>query len=108
MMPFDSAFWTQIWSDLASAAVVWLPRLFGALALILLGWLVARLVRFILRNLLDRLRLDSLAQRTGISKLFADAGIDPSITNLLSRIVYWIILLLDFCTLKTELPSSPK
>ncbi len=105
-MPFDSAFWTQIWGDFLSAAVVWLPRLAGAFVLLLLGWLVARLARFLLRNLLGRLGVDRLAERGGISKLFTDAGLDPSIANLIARIVYWIVLLV-FVIAATESLGLP-
>ncbi len=92
-MPFDTGFWEQIWGDFLSAAVVWLPRLAGALVLLVVGWLIARLVQFLLRNLLGRLGLDRLAERAGISAVFTDAGLDPSIASLISRVVYWIVLL---------------
>ena len=105
-MPFDPSFWTGIWSDFISAAVVWLPRLAGAVILLLVGWLVARLVRFVLRNLLGRLRLDRLAERAGISKMFADAGFDPSVANLVARVVYWIVLLV-FVLAATESLGLP-
>ena len=105
-MPFDTAFWTGIWSDFVSAAVIWLPRLASALILLLLGWIVARLARFVLRNLLGRLRLDRLAERAGISKLFADAGFDPSVANLIARVVYWIVLLV-FLQAATESLGLP-
>ncbi len=94
-MPFDTEFWIQILSDFLSTSVVWLPRLAGALVLLLLGWLVARPVRFVLSNLLRRLGLDRLGERAGINKLFSDAGLDPStsVAYLIAYVVYWIVLL---------------
>lgn len=107
-MPFDTEFWTQIWGAFLSAAVVWLPRLVGALVLLLLGWLVARLVRFVLSNLLRRLGLDRLAERAGVYKLFSDAGLAPSasVANLIARVVYWIVLLV-FLIAATESLGLP-
>ena len=107
-MPFDTEFWTQIWGDFLSAAVVWLPRLAGALFLLLFGWLVARLVRFVLSNLLRRLGLDKLAKRAGVYKLFSDTGLDPSasVANMIARVVYWIVLLV-FLIAATESLGLP-
>ena len=59
-MPFDPQFWTTLWQETLGEIVKWLPNLFGALVLLLVGWLVARLVQFIVGGLLRRLRLDAL------------------------------------------------
>jgi small-conductance mechanosensitive channel len=72
--------------------VMWLPNLLGALVLLLVGWLVARLVQFVFGGLLRRLRLDALAERVGISRLLSNAGLDPSAANLLAKLTYWLIL----------------
>jgi small-conductance mechanosensitive channel len=50
------------------------------------------LIQFILRSLLRRLRLDALAERVGISTLLSNAGLDPSVANLLARLAYWLLL----------------
>jgi small-conductance mechanosensitive channel len=72
--------------------VMWLPNLLGALVLLLVGWMVARLVQFVVGGLLRRLRLDALTERVGISRLLSNAGLDPSVANLLARLAYWLIL----------------
>jgi Mechanosensitive ion channel, conserved TM helix len=92
MMPFDPQFWVNLWEETLVSIVVWLPNLFGALALLLIGWLVARLVQFIIGGLLRRLRLDLLTERVGVSRLLSNAGLDPSASNLLARLAYWLIL----------------
>jgi len=91
-MPFDPQFWTDLWQETLGEVVKWLPNLFGALVLLLVGWLVARLVQFILGSLLRRLRLDALAERVGISTLLSNAGLDSSVANLLARLAYWLLL----------------
>lgn len=91
-MPFDPQFWTNLWQETLGEIARWLPNLFGALILLLVGWLVARLVQFIIGGLLRRLRLDVLAERVGISKLLSNAGLDSSVANLLARLTYWLLL----------------
>jgi len=91
-MPFDPQFWTNLWEETLGTIFMWLPNLLGALVLLLVGWLVARLVQFIIGGLLRRLRLDSLTERVGISRMLSNAGLDPSVVNLLARLAYWLIL----------------
>jgi len=91
-MPFDPQFWMNLWEETLRAVVIWLPNLFGALILLFFGWLVARLVQFIIGGLLRRLRLDALTDRVGIARILSNAGLEPSMANLLARLAYWLIL----------------
>jgi small-conductance mechanosensitive channel len=92
MMPFTPQFWTTLWEETLGTIFTWLPNLLGALLLLLIGWLVARLVQFIIGGLLRRLRLDVLTERVGISRMLSNAGLDPSAANLLASLTYWLIL----------------
>lgn len=91
-MPFDPQFWANLWEETLVTFVAWLPNLLGALVLLIIGWLVARLVRFIIGGLLRRMRVDMLTERVGISRLLSRAGLEPSASNLLARLAYWLIL----------------
>jgi small-conductance mechanosensitive channel len=91
-MPFEPQFWTGLWEDTIGAVVMWIPSLLGALALLIIGWLVARLAQFLVGSLLRRLRLDALTERVGISRTLSNAGMDTSVSNLLARLTYWLIL----------------
>jgi small-conductance mechanosensitive channel len=91
-MPLDPQFWTTLWEETLGMIVRWLPNLFAALVLLLAGWLAARLVQFVIGSLLRRLRLDTLAERVGISGLLSKAGLDSSVSKLLARLAYWLIL----------------
>jgi small-conductance mechanosensitive channel len=93
MMPLNPEFWTQLWGNALSGLVAWLPRLLGALLLLVLGWIIARIVQFLLDNLLRRLKVDSLARRAGITRFLADAGMEASTSTMIARLVYWLVLL---------------
>jgi small-conductance mechanosensitive channel len=92
-MPFDPQFWTDTFSDIVANTLNWLPALVGALLWLLLGWIVARIAQFILANLLRRLGLDRVSERAGITQVLTDAHIEPSVSRLTARLVYWLILL---------------
>lgn len=92
-MPFDPQFWTELFGEIISNVLSWLPNLVGAVLLVLLGWVVASLVQLILGGMLRRLRLDRLAERAGISQLLDNAGLESSASKLIARIIYWLVLL---------------
>lgn len=62
-----------------------LPRLGGALALVVVGFLVARLLATALRKALEKLGLDGIADRWGIHDALERVGFERSLTRLLSR-----------------------
>lgn len=92
-MPFDPEFWTETLGTIVSDIVAWLPSLLGALLWLLLGWIVARLLQFILSNLLRRVGLDRVAERAGATQVLTNAGLNPSASYLIARVVYWLVLL---------------
>ncbi len=74
-------------NDMFSAAFAYLPNVFGAGIVLLIGWLAARIVRQILVNLLGAVGLDSLGERAGLSG-------SRSLSNLVGLLIYTFILLL--------------
>ncbi|MDX1615347.1 MAG: mechanosensitive ion channel [Candidatus Promineifilaceae bacterium] len=92
-MPLDPEFWTETLSDIVADVVAFVPTLVVALIWLILGWLVARVAQFILSNVLRRLGLDRIAERAGVTPALNEAGLDPSVSYLLARLVYWLVLL---------------
>lgn len=94
-MQLDS--WTQslvsamsaLWAKIAS----FIPNLLGALIVVVLGFLVARLLDTLLSKLLAKLGLDRLTQGTGLNKMLARVGIKVPVSVLIGKIVYWFVLL---------------
>jgi small-conductance mechanosensitive channel len=64
-----------------------LPRLGGALVLLIVGLLVARILARLLRRLLERLGVDDLAERWGVAPVLERAGLGRSLSKLLATIV---------------------
>lgn len=93
-MTWDMDFWTERLRDiLVKDVMTWLPTLGIAFLLLLVGWMVARLVQFLLSSLLRRIGTDRLGDRAGAARLLEDLGLEPSISSLLARMVYWLVLL---------------
>lgn len=92
-MPWDPNFWTDTLSTILSDLLVWLPNLGGALLLILVGWIVARLIQAILAGVLRRVGLDRLGERAGAGEFLTRIGWGPSASDILARLVFWLVLL---------------
>jgi small-conductance mechanosensitive channel len=71
----------------------WLPAVLGAILLLVVGWVVARLSQAIVVRLLRRIGFDRLAERTGISRGLTSLGAHNTLSYLLARLTYWLILI---------------
>ncbi|TLX53706.1 mechanosensitive ion channel family protein [Stutzerimonas nosocomialis] len=95
-MEFDP--WTQnllsAMSSLWASVAAFLPRLFGALIVVVLGFVIAKLLDTLLSKVLARLGLDRLMAGTGLTKLLARVGIRAPVSTLIGKIVYWFVLLI--------------
>ncbi|AKN27266.1 CmpX protein [Stutzerimonas stutzeri] len=96
IMEFDP--WTQsllaAMSSLWASVAAFIPRLFGALVVVLLGFVVAKLLDTLLSKVLAKLGLDRLMAGTGLTKLLGRAGIRIPVSALIGKVVYWFVLLI--------------
>ena len=90
-----NAFWTQL--------AGFVPQLLAALVLLFLGWLFANLVRTGVMKLLDVLKFDSLAEKTGIEAFLKQGNLDVSLSRLLGKLAYWIIIFIVIVTVANSL-----
>jgi len=81
---------SALWAPVAA----FIPRLFGALLVVAIGFLVAKLLDTLLSKLLAKVGLDRLVAGTGVTKLIGRVGIRVPISTLIGKIVYWFVLLI--------------
>jgi small-conductance mechanosensitive channel len=72
--------------------VGYVPHLFGALAILLVGWLLARLLESATSAILTRLGLDRVGDKFGLTEDLANVGIRMRPAQLIGRLVYAIVL----------------
>jgi mechanosensitive ion channel-like protein len=80
----------QSWQSFATAFVLFVPRLVAATILFAGGFVVAILVRGMLRRFLAWLRFDRLAERSGASEMLRVADL-PSAELLIAKVAFWIV-----------------
>lgn len=82
----------QTFEDAVQAIVDFVPQLLLFLVILLIGWIIARLLRTVIRKVLQRLRFDQAVQRGGLGRTLENTRYDAS--GLLAEIVYYALLLI--------------
>ncbi len=74
--------------------MAYLPTLLGALIILIVGWIVAKAIRRIVDWVLKTVRFDVLADKAGISETLRKGDLEISAREVLSGIVYWLIIIM--------------
>jgi len=69
------------------------PRLLAALGVLLVGWLIAKAVRFGVVKALRAFNFHVLTQRAGIDNFLQQGGTQKDATDLFGMILYWLVIL---------------
>ena len=80
---------SQALHEIARNFAHFLPRLIVMLILALVGWVIAYVVKVVLRSFLRLVKFDKLSENAGASQLLNTAAL-PSATEMLSRFVFWV------------------
>lgn len=66
-----------------------LPRFLEMLVIVFVGWLIAYILKVLLRSLLKITHFDKLSEHTGATQLLRGVAL-PSLTELVGRFVFWV------------------
>jgi len=80
---------TQAFQQMARDIAHYLPRLIVMLIIALVGWVVAYLLKLVVRSLLRLTKFSKLSENAGATQLLHQAAL-PSSTELVSRFVFWV------------------
>ena len=80
---------TQAFQQMARDVAHYLPRLIVMLVIALVGWLIAYLLKIVVRSLLRITKFSKLSENAGATELLHQAAL-PSSTELVSRFVFWV------------------
>jgi hypothetical protein len=78
-------------TDMLRSVLLFLPKALGFVVILVVGWLVARLVRTLVDKVLERVGFDRAVERGGIKTALARSRYDAS--DLVARLVYYAVLL---------------
>ena len=70
-----------------------IPNIIGAILVLLMGWLITKLVIYLLQKTLKFIRIDKLTQKINELRLFGDSKIKFRVTKVITIFVRWILFL---------------
>ena len=71
-----------------------LPKILSALLILLIGWIIAKLIKRAFVRLLKLVRLNYLTEKSGIEGFLREGGIKITAIDLIGRLIYWLIMLI--------------
>jgi hypothetical protein len=74
--------------------VAFLPNLLAMIAILIIGLLVAWVLKILLLRFLRAVQFDKLSEHWGFAQILSKGGVSFSAAHLLSRFFYWVIVLI--------------
>ena len=88
---------TAVMSSLAVAMAMFasfIPKLIGALLILLVGWIIATVVYNLVVRGLRMLRFNQIADRAEIDTFLANAGVQMDPAMVVGKLAYWFLMLI--------------
>ena len=77
----------------------YLPKLFGALVLLILALIVARLAQALVEKVLKLVRVDQLAKNKQVAKTLKSADVSIDFVSIAGRITFWVVIIIFALTI---------
>jgi len=74
--------------------ITFLPNLLAMITILIIGFLMAWIVKMMLVHFLKAIQFDKVSEQWGLTRILSKGGITYSPANLLGRFFYWIIVLI--------------
>jgi len=79
---------------LLNQVLISIPKIFGALFVFVIGWIIAKLVARMIKKLFTKLNVDKLGEKLNDVDLLKKSNFNIQISSVLSKVVYYIMMLL--------------
>lgn len=83
-------FWLQL--------VYFIPKLLAVIIILFIGWLVAKLVRLVVKRALIATQFDKFAQKSGLESFMNHGDLSITLSGIISQTIYWLVILLFVIT----------
>ncbi len=86
----------RTWEVVARQAAEFVPKLLAGILILILGILIARLVRGLTARFFLAIRLDRISDKLGISAFLARGDVRYTVAEILATTIYWLVLIFSF------------
>lgn len=71
-----------------------IPILIGALVILIVGWIVAKIIKGLVNRILAVIRFDVIAEKAGVSNILSKGGIKFTARQMISGLAYWLVMIM--------------
>ena len=86
--------WTQPLQDALSAFLTYVPKLIGAIVILIIGYIVAKALQAIVGRVLEGIGFDRWMERGGIKQFFDRADTQHTPHSILGKLVFWFVFII--------------
>lgn len=90
--------WQELFTEpvreMSTKILSFIPNLLVALVILIVGWIIARVIRALVERVLRLARFDILTERAGINQALLQGQITTNPSGIVSKLFYWIVVLL--------------
>lgn len=79
-------------TNVTAGTIEYLPKIVGALFVLLLGWIIAKLLRAILVRSI-RVSLDGILERSGFTETLENASLSAQPSEIIGSVAYWLVMI---------------
>ena len=84
--------------NMLNTVAVYLPFLFGAVLILFIGWVVAKILSSLVQKGLDKAKFNEFSAKIGLNDLLNKGGLQISPSNLIAAFVYWVLIIVVLAT----------
>ncbi|MGM0381964.1 MAG: mechanosensitive ion channel family protein [Thermodesulfobacteriota bacterium] len=85
---------TEPLKDFIQRLLAFMPNLLTCLIIFVFGFIAAWIVKYVVSKIANLLRVDGFCAKVGITETFGKVGIKEPPARLLSRIFYWLVVII--------------
>ncbi len=84
--------------EILSRVAGFLPTLIGVLVILIVGWIIAGVLKNVVVKVLKLIQLDTASEKSGLGDVLRRGGIRQTVSELIGVLIYWLMMLLVFMT----------
>ena len=88
----------QPMQDMWSLLLTYIPKVVGAIIVLIIGWIIARAVQTIVDRILSKARFNTMTERAGINEALSQAQIVRPPSTIMARLFFWVVMLITLST----------
>jgi hypothetical protein len=96
----------QSYNTFFQQMAAFLPSLIGALLILIIGWIIAKIFRALTVKFLKLIRFNVVTEKARVDQFLTDGGVKRSAIEIIGSLFYWLIMLIVILTAFNSLGLS--